>query len=163
MLAEISAGVSSLNAAFDIAKGLNATNTKIAINEVKIALQQHIIEGQTALAAAGQADAAATQRIRELEQKLMEMEKWEGEAQRYELKQFPSGTFAYELKPSEAASEPPHRICPHCYQDRHKAILQTTAKHSGGELVQCLRCKSILELSPFQSRSIDYEGGGSYY
>lgn len=159
MLAEISAGVGSLKAAFDIAKGLNAANSQVAINDVKIALQQHIIEGQNALAAAGAAEAAATQRIRELEQKLMEMENWEREAERYELKEFPTGAFAYVLKDSEAGSEPQHRICPRCYQDRHKAILQTTAKHRGGEKVECLRCKAELKLADFGPARIDYGQG----
>ena len=57
MLAEISMGLSSLKAASDILKGLNAANTQAAINDVKLVLQPHIIDAQQALAAANEAQA----------------------------------------------------------------------------------------------------------
>jgi len=43
---------------------------------------------------------------------------------RYQLKDFGGGTFAYELKESEANGEPIHRLCPTCFQDGKKHILQ---------------------------------------
>jgi hypothetical protein len=86
MLAEISAGLSSLNAISDIVKGLNAANTQAAINEVKIGLQDHILKAQQALFVAQQAQATASQRIGELEQEIVRLKDWESEKQRYELK-----------------------------------------------------------------------------
>ena len=74
MIAEITAGYQSLKAATDIAKGLDAVKTAVAVNEVKLDLQRHLLNAHTALTAANQADADATHRIRELENKLMDFE-----------------------------------------------------------------------------------------
>ena len=52
MLAEISAGLSSLKAAKDIVQGLNALKTEAAINGVKIELQGLILDAQQGLFAA---------------------------------------------------------------------------------------------------------------
>lgn len=85
MLAEISMGLSSLKAASDVAKGLNAANTQTLINDIKISLQAHILEAQQALTSAQEAQTACAQRIRDLEKQIAEFETWETEKERYEL------------------------------------------------------------------------------
>ena len=143
MLAEISAGFQSLKAAFDITKGMNAANTQAAINEVKIPLQEHIVNAQQALAAANEAQTAATERIRELEQQIVHLKDWEREKQRYQMKRFTPGSVAYCLKMDMADGEPPHRICPHCYQEGKKGFLQATVDLRGGKRVHvCTSCRA---------------------
>lgn len=128
MLAEISAGLSSLKAAYDITKGLNAANSQATINEVKIPLQQHILDAQIALAAANEAQTASSQREGELKQEIVRLKDWSAEKQRYELKRFQPGVLAYALKPSMAEGEPPHYLCKHCYDRNEKSSLQATPR-----------------------------------
>ena len=150
-IGEISAAISGLKGALDIAKSLNATAGAVAINDAKIGLQGAIIEAQASLLAAQEAQTANLKRIDELEARIVELDAWEGEKQRYQLTEFPTGAFAYVLKTDDAAGEPSHRICPACYQDSHKSILQTTVRHGGGERVECPRCETKLRLAPFPS------------
>lgn len=124
MLGEISAGLSSLKAASDIIKGLNAANTLTAINEVKIGLQERVMEAREALTAAQEAQSTSLQRIRDLEQEIVQLKDWEAEKQRYQLNAIDRGAFAYMLKPGMENGEPPHWLCANCFGKRHKSFLQ---------------------------------------
>lgn len=153
-LAEIGAGLGGLKAAMDIAKGLNASAGAVAINDAKIALQSAILEAQGGLLAAQETQTANLKQIDQLEARIVQMDAWEREKERYQLQEFPTGALVYVLKEGDAAGEPPHRICPACYQDGHKSILQTTRRHQGGENVECPRCKTDLRLSPFPTPKV---------
>lgn len=124
MLSEISMGLSSLKAASDILKGLNAANTIVAINEVKIELQERVMEAREALSAAHEAQTTTLQRIRELEQEIMQLKDWEAEKRRYQLNAIDRGAFAYMLKAGMENGEPPHWLCANCFGKRHKSFLQ---------------------------------------
>lgn len=67
MIETVSVGLSSLKAAFDLAKGLNAVENAATINELKLSLQSHILEAQQSLFAAQEAQAATAKRIADLE------------------------------------------------------------------------------------------------
>lgn len=141
MLAEISAGLSSLKAAFDITKGLNATNTQATINEVKIPLQQHIIDAQQALSAASEAQAAAAERIRQLEQEIVSLKDWSAEKENYELADTGQGSLAYKFKEGVEPPQPSHWICPQCYEDGKKSILKHESLPVGrADTLVCTRC-----------------------
>lgn len=85
----------------------------------------------------------AMEQINELKTQLSRFETWEAEKKRYQMKDFGGGTLAYDLKPSEAGDEPSHRICPNCYQDGHKSILQNTGISAfKQQMAVCHRCKT---------------------
>ena len=146
MLTEIATGLSSLKAAFDITKGLNAAHAKASINDVKIPLQEHIVQAQQALFLASEAQAAAAERIRDLEQQIVSLKDWEREKQRYQMKRFTPGSIAYCLKPEMADGEPPHRLCPHCYQQAKKGFLQAQELTNRGRAHRCTSCQSEVVL-----------------
>jgi hypothetical protein len=60
----------------------------------------------------------------ELEHKLMEYQRWDAEAARYELRQLADGIFVYAVKPDHKGSEPAHYLCPHCFGQKKRSILQ---------------------------------------
>jgi Zn finger protein HypA/HybF involved in hydrogenase expression len=135
-------GLSSLKAASDIVKGLNAVNTITLINEVKISLQSHILDAQQALLAAQEAQSALTKHIDKLEQEIVQLKGWEREKQRYELKELHAGSLAYALKISMCDGEPPHFICTNCYQKGRKSILQGFTDWAREHSLTCPDCKS---------------------
>lgn len=124
MLAEITAGLSSLKAATDIIKGLNAANTQASINEIKIGLQERVFEAREALAAAQDAQATALHRISELEQEIVQLKDWESEKQRYQLYAIGGRAFAYVPKPGMENGEPSHWLCTNCFSRGQKSFLQ---------------------------------------
>jgi hypothetical protein len=154
--AAIARAASSLQAAGHLVKSLIGLKVTAEVQAKIVELQTAIFDAQGDALAAQAEQFTLTQRVRDLEAEVADAKAWEAEKQRYQLQEFPTGALAYVLKPETANGEPPHRICPNCYQEGHKSILQTTAKHSGGEMVDCLRCKSRLVLSDFVSGPIDY-------
>lgn len=140
MLAELATGLSSLKAASDIVKGLNAAATQVAINDAKITLQGHIFEAREALSAAQEAQSAALKRINELEQKVMSFENWEREKQRYQMETLPPGIHMYRLKEGMEDGEPPHKICADCYQKGQKSLLHNRGSGNGLTAWKCNMC-----------------------
>ena len=128
MIAEITAGLGALKTMGDLVQAVNSTATEAKINEVKISLQKSILEAYGALTAAQAAEATTAARIRDLEQQIVAFKDWEREKQRYEMKRFHPGVFAYSLKAGMEAGEVPHRICAGCYQKGEKGFLQATGE-----------------------------------
>lgn len=141
MLEQISMGLTSLNAAKDIVKGLDALKAGVAINEVKIELQQLILDAQQGLFSAQEAQSSAAQRIGELEQKIVALENWEAEKQRYELADAGQGTLAYKPKAGMENGEPEHWLCAPCYQHGKKSYLQPEQRFPGrNDYLCCATC-----------------------
>jgi hypothetical protein len=136
MVAEVLAGVSALKNALDIAKAIKGMSDAAAINAAVIELQDQILAAQT-----NQLELLDQRRA--LEGKLIGLETWNAEKQRYELKTLRDGApvFAYALKDVMAAGEPPHFICPDCYQRAVKSILNQVTRAPGMCRVQiCQTC-----------------------
>jgi hypothetical protein len=135
MVGEVLAGLSAIKTAFDIAKGLKDIDDAARRNAAVIELQEKILTAQ-------QAQVALVERIGELEKEVARFETWEAQKKRYKLTDYGGGTFAYALKPEEAQGEPTHRICAHCYESGHRAVLQFAHKSEGQDYFDCLRCKT---------------------
>ncbi len=144
-LAPITAGLGSLKAAYDLAKGMNAANTQATVNNVKIDLQQHILDAQDALAAVKQEQLDATEYIRKLEAEVVRLKDWSSERERYALKKFYPGTLSYVLKPEMSGSEPAHMLCKHCFDQTKKGTLQATSRvDQRYRIFVCSGCKAEL-------------------
>jgi len=164
MIAEISAGLSSLNTAKQIVQGLNALKSEISVNEAKINLQGLILEAQQGLFAAQQVEAENAKRIANLEHEIVKLKDWSTEAERYELKAIDSGAFAYMLKPGMERGEPPHWLCTNCFEKRQKSIVQfrgqqidrngSRGSHSNWG---CNSCKAELVLVYTRKPSMPYQ------
>lgn len=111
------------------------------MNDAKLSLQGHILDAQQSLFTAQELQAAATKRIDELEQQIEKLRDWSADQQRYELADTGQGSLAYRLKEDMANGEPPHWICPNCYQNGKKAIMKEEALPIGrAETLACHPC-----------------------
>ncbi|ATY33415.1 hypothetical protein CVN68_16770 [Sphingomonas psychrotolerans] len=147
----------------DIAKGIQALDTNAKVKLATIELMEKILTAQQEAFAAQQAQATLLERIRKLEADANRVSDWEQERARYELKEFPTGAMAYVLKGNVSDGEPGHRICPACYQDSRKSILQTISRGRGGEVVDCPRCEVRLTLVESAPIRIDASRTSGYY
>jgi hypothetical protein len=145
----ISSAATGLQAAGHIVKSLIGLKITSEVQAKIMELQAVIFAAQGDALAAQAEQFTLAQRVRDLEAEVTKAKAWEAEKERYQLQEFPTGAFAYSLKSEAANGEPPHRICANCYQEGHKSILQTIARHSGGEVAECLRCKARLTLTDF--------------
>jgi hypothetical protein len=133
MVGEAIAGLSAIKTAFDLAKGLKDISDAANRNAAVIELQEKILTAQ-------QAQAALVERISELEKQVANFEAWDTEKEKYELKPVGDHGIVYMLKPSARGTEPPHWLCPNCYEQRKKSYLQKAPIHGG--LYVCQPCKT---------------------
>ncbi|MES2495609.1 MAG: hypothetical protein V4618_05830 [Pseudomonadota bacterium] len=151
MIAEISAGLSSLKAAKDILQAMNEMQTATTVNDIKLTLQGHILEAQQGLFTAQEAQTAASHRISELEQEVVRLKDWSGEKQRYQLHDVGGGAMTYMSRLGMANGEPPHWLCASCFNQGRKSFMQnkgngvgnrTTAERGLDQTFACDTCKS---------------------
>jgi hypothetical protein len=124
MIPEIAAAWSSTVA---ISKAIASALKTVKDAETKKAIagiQDSLLDVQSKLLTAQSQYEALAEVKRELEQKIMQYEKWDSESTRYELKELAAGIFVYALKPDETRGEPLHWLCPNCFQQRQKSILE---------------------------------------
>lgn len=130
-LGEISALMSSLAAAKNIAESMVDLRDTAAFQAKVVEFQSKIINAHAAAMAAQEERSALVERVRQLEKLVADMEAWETEKQRYELQAVGNGTFTYVLKPNCQGPEPAHCICARCYQHGQKSILQPETRSPG--------------------------------
>jgi hypothetical protein len=129
-------GIGAFNGMLSAAKSLKDINDTVVRNQASIDLQGQILTAQGEYA-------ALLDKVRALETKLATFENWETEKQRYELKDHPAvddPVRAYALKDGVQAPEIPHSICPDCYSQRKKSILQTERRVGGARVMTCHVC-----------------------
>lgn len=136
MISEAMAGASALKTAFDMAKALKDISDAAIRNGAVIELQEKILSAQ-------EAQFALVKRVDDLEKQVASFEAKGSQMQRYQLKDYGAGSFAYELKESEARGEPIHRACAACYQQGHISILQFSHNTEGQDWYECKRCNNM--------------------
>ena len=120
--------LTSLNAAKQIAQTMIDVRDAATFQAKVIEFQSKILDAQNSALLAQEERAVLVSRVGELEQKITAMEKWETEKQRYELRKWGKGAFAYILKPDATGSEPVHAVCATCYEGGKKSILQSNGE-----------------------------------
>lgn len=135
-MGSISAAVTSLRIAGDIAKGLVSLHTMAEVQSKAIELNQQIIDAQQQIFTANAAQTALVERVRDLEGQIARMEDWDAQKQRYKLAAPFAGCMVYALQKSMSDGEPPHYLCTSCFQKAQRSILQ--GKEAGGGMSRAL-------------------------
>ena len=139
-LGSISSMLASLIAAKDIAHSLIGIRDDAILKEKVLEFQSKILDANEAAFAAQNERLGLLEKVNELQSKLDTQNAWESEASRYELKDFGSETFAYLLKDDMSNGEPIHRVCPTCFQQRRKSVLQFQDKSFQQDVYTCPSC-----------------------
>jgi antitoxin component of MazEF toxin-antitoxin module len=161
-LSAIAAAAGSLRTAGEIVKAMVNLKIGAEVQSKVIELQSVIMSAQGDALAAQSEQFTLLQTIRDLEAEMAHAKAWDAEKERYKLDECPTGVLVYTLKEEAAGGEPMHRICPNCYQEARKSILQVHIKHSGGEILKCHPCDKQFKLSNFPEREIRTSGSAYY-
>ena len=140
----ITAAVTSLRMAGDIATGLMSLKTLSDVQSKAIELNAKIIEAQNRIFEANASQMSLVERVRELESQLAQMQDWESQKQRYKLATPFPGCMVYALQKSMSEGEPAHYLCTNCFQRGQKSILQGKQVSNGMKpsLYACPSCES---------------------
>jgi hypothetical protein len=137
--AEIAAGITGVRAAIDLTKAMVGLRDSKLIAAKTDELRLLLGEAIGKFVEAQQAQLAQLDEIATLKAEINKFSDWETEKQRYELKGVKHGVTAYMLKPAVRGAEPPHWLCPTCFEKGKKSHLQFSTQMSGGGSV--FRCK----------------------
>lgn len=134
MVGEIFAGISAFKEMMELARALKDIDNAMSRSDVVIALQEKIFAGNAAYS-------DLMQHKDKLEKELVRLKDWEAEKARYELVELYDGALAYAVKDMMRGGEPLHYICPACYQQGKKSILQGATWHLGEHSLLCPSCR----------------------
>ncbi|PHM50152.1 hypothetical protein [Xenorhabdus sp. KK7.4] len=117
----------------DTVKGIQALHVDYSVKEKTFELLSKLMEIQSILI-------SAKERIIELEDEKKQKENWEFEISKYELISPTAGSFIYRVKDSEQGDQPKTYLCPACYGERKKSMLQFHKMTSVGSTMAYLIC-----------------------
>lgn len=138
----IQIAIGSIKTAAETVKSLINLRDLAMMQSKAIELQTQILSAQGSALEAYETQTTLLREVRELKEEMARMKTWDAEKQRYELKKLGhEGVFAYALKADAQGAEPPHWICPDCYQKGEKSVLQQITRYPGRADVRlCQRC-----------------------
>lgn len=142
--------VDSLNAVYKTVQALAGFKERAQLIELITSAQGKLLEVQAL-------HESVARRVGELETEVVRLTRWNDDKRRYRLHELAPGALVYRLDPAYQETEPTHDLCPHCYQDAIKSILQA-AGHAGAErLLVCHRCKASVQYRhPDDDFSVQY-------
>lgn len=147
MLEWVSIGATAIRTASGVVKDLRGLKTDAAVAEKAIELNGLILDIQEQFMAAQADRAALADEVRQLRAQLDAKEDWRNERMRYREHSFDTGAMAY-VHIGEG-TEPKHFICPNCFEEGQKRVLQPCALPQGDGL-KCPRCKSEVFTKPYR-------------
>ena len=153
-IADFSALLTSLKAVADIAKLMVNARDAAVVRAKALELQGEVIAAQASTLAAQAGQSVLLKRVNELETEVTELKEWNAEKEKYQLENVrrptaPGGAaFAYAFKKPEGTPGTMHHICPNCYEDRRKSILQGEHIEIGRvDLLFCHHCGLEINLT----------------
>jgi hypothetical protein len=143
---EISAAITSLKVAFDLAKTIIGARDEAIIREKVVALQNEILQARDQALTIQARDLEFLQQISDLKKEVADLKAWDAEKGKYQLTKLTefSNVFAYTLKEQTAAGVKIH-YCPNCFQEGRLSILQAERRTAPiVDLLVCPRCGTEL-------------------
>lgn len=143
MVSELSALAASVLALNDQLRALLKSEPELSA-KAALALSKinvDLISAQAAALTAARTQAALAARVRDLEARIRDLEDWESTAKHYTLHAIFPNVWAY-ASPKDA--DPFHLLCPLCFAQRAKSILQRACQGDADNAYQCLSCGTVL-------------------
>lgn len=145
MIESIAGAIGGVKGAMDIAKGLQATLTKVELAEARLNLMEKLSEAQIAIAQTREDLQACRDQVHALQAHIAQLEAFDADIENYELADTGRGALAYRPKDAPEAEEYGHWHCPHCFDRRQKSRMIPEDRGAYG-LLRCHACKLDLHI-----------------
>ena len=122
----------TLQALIESVRGLRTLQSESEVEVVRADLLKKIVEAQKAVMALHAAVAAVQQEVAELKEENARLRDWSEERERFALRAVDTGAFVYVPRPFTQGPEPPHWLCPHCFANCRKSVLQCAGQVDPG-------------------------------
>ncbi len=149
---DVTAALSTITALGELTKLIVSGKIDAEVKSKAAELNNSILSLQGTMFSLQSQNQELLQAKHNLENKLVDISNWNKEASRYQLYELCPGVLVYALKENESSTEPAHYICPNCYEENRKSILQSEGIGYGGTKHVCSNpsCKS--EFNDFNKR-----------
>jgi rubredoxin len=128
MYTEITAFVTALGHATNIAKALINARDEVKRTSLAVEFNEAIIDVQTKQLAVVEKNQSLLAANEALNKQLAAYDRWEQEKSRYRLENVGAGAVVFALDPDKASGDALHWLCPHCYESRKKGFFQRHGK-----------------------------------
>lgn len=145
---------SSARAALDMIGVLFKLKSQTDVQAKAIELQTIVLDLQGQLQAIQAAQAAEARRGTELEAEVRALREWSVNAAHYRLHRFEAGGMAYRFQPPDDDESAAHDLCPQCYEQKIKSILQITEPVGWNKALKCHRCNCVVLVERIQASSV---------
>jgi hypothetical protein len=155
MYAEIIAAIHSARTLGDLLKSArslcNYNDLVAAVSEVN----SNLMDATAVALASQEKQSQLASRISDLEKKLEEVEDWKRRFSRYQLHEFPTGTFAYALKAGMEDKGPFYFVCANCINSGKISILQPSEQRN---YLICHPCNNSIQIK-HKAKPLTPQGG----
>lgn len=143
MMDLIGGALAHVQVASQIVQGMLSLKTDAAVSAKALELNRVLIELTEQIFACQAQIAALISRESELKAEVANLKDWSHDKERYELCEIVPGTLAYRVQPGMQGAEPMHYLCPRCYQQHIKSILQDGGIKDHRHYLQCPECQTV--------------------
>ena len=143
MLEELTMALSSVKAITELTNLVLKAKVDNAVSAKALESQTALITLQSAMLSLQSEHEILQREKNELREELNNLLAWNSTAIQYQLTEICAGVFVYASNSREDMC-PAHWLCPHCFENKQRSILQLDNKSTEGADYLCPRCKTIL-------------------
>ena len=123
-IGDFQALIATIKGSFGLLKELRALPLEEGVSEKAAEVDAQILAAYESALASQELQFKMSKRNRELEEEVIRLKSWDVQKGDYELKAIGDSAFVYSLKENAESAEPMHWLCPPCYENSKKSILQ---------------------------------------
>jgi conserved hypothetical protein len=143
----ISSGIQAISQIKQLFDALKDGENRLEAQTIQIQLTDAIFNVQQSLMEAQQNNYQLQEENRKLSKQLAAIKDWEGIKENYQLHSFSYrdtvGSTVYKLKESKVSQELPlHYLCPRCFENKIKSMINLERFFSSGRIYACPNCKA---------------------
>jgi transcription initiation factor IIE alpha subunit len=157
MFEELTMALSSVKAIAELTNLVLKAKVDNAVTAKAVESQTALIHLQSAVLSLQSEHEVLQREKNELREELNNLLAWNSEANKYHLIEICPGVFVYA---SNDENQPRFWLCPHCFENRERSILQLDNKSIEGTDYLCPRCKTVLH-DPTNRYSLSFAASSS--
>lgn len=139
--------IEGIKGSIAMVKGLKSAYDQHTITQAQTDVLEKLLALQMDALSLQEKHSALIHEKEELQKKVMEAQKWSETESQYELKQVVPGRIVRSFKKTSESTDPPHWLCPNCWEDKKKSILQSYNWMGDSWRVSCPRCSFKMSVS----------------
>ena len=112
-----------------------------SLEKANSSLQEEILRLKQEIFDLEREKADLMEKIQEHEEEKRTRRQREIDKTRYRLAEFAPGVYAYRYEPKPEEETPVHWLCPQCFEEGRKSLIQRAGREGNGWLYQCPKCE----------------------